>query len=122
MSIEIGQPCIIDISPGPGFVRVTFCGEADMTAADAVRSALADAHGHALSLHSGEVVLDLSRLEFMNSTCLRTFLTWLGRVDALAPQARYRVRLISNPGTPWQRRSLHALVAFAPDLVTLDKS
>jgi len=122
MSIELGQPCIIDISPGPGFVRVTFCGEADMAAAEAVRSALADAHGRALSLRSGEVILDLSRLEFMNSTCLKTFLTWLGRLEGLTPHTRYRVRMISNPSTPWQRRSLHALVAFAPDLVTIDTS
>lgn len=122
MTVESGKGCVIEVTSQPGSVRVRLAGEADLTAAEGLRAALADAHARALSEPRDEVVVDLTTLQFMNSTCLKALLTWLGTVDGLDGAERYRVRLISSRDVPWQRRSLQALVNFAPGLVTVDVS
>lgn len=115
-----GKECTIDVSSQAGSLCVALAGEADMGAAEGIRAALADAHDRALSERSREVVVDVVRLEFMNSTCLKALLGWIARVEPLDATVRYKVRLISSSDVPWQKRTLQALVNFAPDLVTLD--
>ena len=68
--------------------------------------------------HMGEVVADFRELVFMNSSCLKEFVRWIAQVDERAQ--RYRIRFLSAPDAQWQARSLQALRAFAPNLVTIE--
>ncbi len=56
----------------------------------------------------------------MNSSCFKSFVTWIGEVQDLQPDKQYRIHFRSNPEMLWQRRSLHALRCFAVDLITIE--
>lgn len=68
--------------------------------------------------HMGEVVADFRELVFMNSSCLKEFVRWIAQVEERADH--YRIRFLSDPDAQWQSRSLQALRAFAPNLVTIE--
>ena len=68
--------------------------------------------------HMGEVVADFRELAFMNSSCLKEFVRWIAQVEESAEH--YRIRFLSDPDAQWQSRSLQALRAFAPNLVTIE--
>ena len=69
--------------------------------------------------HTGEVVADFRQLVFMNSSCLKEFVRWIAQVDE-RPDDHYRIKFLSDPSAQWQSRSLQALRAFAPNLVTVE--
>ena len=66
----------------------------------------------------GEVVADFRELVFMNSSCLKEFVRWIAQDEERGDH--YRIRFLSDPDAHWQARSLQALRAFAPNLVTID--
>ncbi len=76
-------------------------------------------HGSAMLETTSLVVIDLRTLEFMNSSAFKKFVSWIGRVQALPQEKRYSIRFLSDPKMHWQRRSLHVLECFAPDVVTV---
>jgi hypothetical protein len=66
-----------------------------------------------------EVVADLRELVFMNSSCLKEFVRWVAHVEEKGASP-YHIRFLSDPAAQWQTRSLQALRAFAPNLVTIE--
>jgi hypothetical protein len=94
-------------------------GDANMDAIDEVARVLDRVHEAARHAPTASVVIDLRSLEFMNSSCFKKFVTWIGRVQELAAAA-YKVRFLSDPQLHWQRRSLHVLQCFAPELVAVE--
>lgn len=94
-------------------------GTADLRVTDSVEAILARVHQKALELSISEVQMDLRDLEFMNSSCFKSFVSWIGEVSDLTA-GQYRIRFLSNPSILWQRRSLHALSCFAAELVTIE--
>ena len=105
---------------GAGRLTVRFAGNADMEATPVLDSYLKELHETALAQAVGLVVFDLAELDFMNSSSFKCFVTWVGQVVKLEPPGRYEIRFLSNPDLQWQRRSLEALVRFAPDVVSID--
>ncbi len=101
-------------------VRLT--GTADLRVTETVEKLLTTVHQQATSGHLGEVKVDLRGLEFMNSSCFKSFVTWISEVQELAESAQYRILFFSNPAILWQRRSLNALSCFAAHLVTIDST
>ena len=104
---------------GRGLV-VQLTGEADLDARLALEAFVVELHRCALAVAAPEVIVDLRRLEFMNSSCFKSLVTWLGEIQDLPAERRYDVRFRSNPQMLWQRRSLHALRCLAIDLVTVE--
>jgi hypothetical protein len=49
------------------------------------------------------------------------FLDWIARVQELPADKIYHIRFLSTQGILWQRRSLHALHCFAPDLIHVEE-
>ena len=101
-------------------LSVRFTGNADLAAKNALEDLLPRVHIEAMRVAAGEVVVDFTALEFMNSSCFRSFVSWLSDVQDLPAHQQYRIRLISNSAMLWQRRSLHALKCFADDLVRIE--
>jgi hypothetical protein len=64
--------------------------------------------------------VDFRELEFMNSSCFKCFVTWLGIVQDLEPTRQYKIVFASNRELHWQRRSLNALRCFAMGVVTIE--
>jgi anti-anti-sigma factor len=95
-------------------------GEASIEALDALGRVLALTHEEAVRLEAKEVVMNLTQLEFMSSSGLKHFVRWLRRACELGDGKGYRIRLVSSPLVPWQRRGLEALRCFAPQRVTVE--
>jgi hypothetical protein len=94
-------------------------GTADLRVTDSVEAILTRVHQAALELRIPEVQVDLRDLEFMNSSCFKSFVSWISEVSDLTA-GQYRIRFLSNPSILWQRRSLNALSCFAAELVTIE--
>lgn len=116
------------VSP-PGFLIVPeeseakltlrFKGVADMSSIAPLDDYLRAAHLEAKQTRVQTVVVDFRALEFMNSSCFKCFVEWLGTVQDLPPSERYKVLFESNRDMHWQRRSLNALRCFAMDVVAV---
>lgn len=94
-------------------------GTADLRVTDSVEAILNRVHQKAVELGIAEVRMDLRELEFMNSSCFKSFVSWISEVSDM-PSGQYRIRFLSNPSILWQRRSLHALSCFAAELITIE--
>ena len=101
-------------------LRLHLWGNADMRAKEPLDRFLAAVDDRAVANATEEVVVDLRELVFMNSSCLKAVVTWLGRIQERATPQRYHVRFLKEPAAHWQVRSLHALVAFAPEIVRVE--
>lgn len=110
----------IEATPQGSAIAVKFAGTADMRAQKPLDSVLPALHAEITRLGVGEVIVDFFSLEFMNSSCFKSFLTWVGTVQALAPERQYRLRFLSNASVHWQRRSLQALRCFATELIKIE--
>jgi len=94
-------------------------GNADYAALDALEMLLGRVHSEASRLAVKEAVVDLRQLEFMNSSCFKSFVSWITEIQEMEPDRQYKVRFISNPKYHWQKRSLHSLRCFAVELITV---
>jgi anti-sigma regulatory factor (Ser/Thr protein kinase) len=100
-----------------GLATVVMRGQADARIKAELDGFLGLAAREASRLGIAEVRVDLSKVEFMNSSCIKAFVNWIGQVQGLPPEKRYRIQFISDPTAQWQRRTLHALSVFGGELV-----
>lgn len=101
-------------------LSVSMRGHADVNAKSALDGFVAEVDREASAGPVTEVVVDLRRLEFMNSSCLKTLVTWLNNVRQRPAPQQYLIRFLRDHAAYWQERSLSALKAFAPAIVQLD--
>jgi hypothetical protein len=110
----------ISATQGTTAIQVKFAGNGDMDATPVLGSYLKQLHVDACDLGVEEVVFDFSELYFMNSSCFKCFVSWIGQITKMEPSSRYLVRFQSNPQLHWQRRSLEAIRAFSPEVVEVE--
>ena len=101
-------------------IVVRWKGSADLRAQEPLTQMLRGLHEEARRRRTREVRVDLTELEFMNSSCFKNVLFWINQVQELPTEARYGIRFLSNPTLHWQKRSLRALQAFAAELVSVE--
>jgi anti-anti-sigma factor len=101
-------------------ITVRFSGNADMRTKSTLDALLLKVNGEAQRLGAARVVIDFKNLEFMNSSCFKSFVSWISEVRDLDPGKQYRIHFLSKPELLWQRRSLHALRCFAVDLISIE--
>jgi hypothetical protein len=109
----------VDSTLENGELIVRFSGNGDMEAVVALGLYLKQVHAEALELALPRVSCDFSGLYFMNSSCLKAFVTWIDTVGQMQP-APYEIRFLTNPNLHWQRRSLGALHGLAPHVVRIE--
>lgn len=102
-----------------GGVRVALAGTADVRAIELLARLLPELHAHAQATAAKRVEVDFRALEFMSSSCFKTFVSWITTVQDQTAERQYRITLVSNPRVHWQRRSLYALSCFGGPLITL---
>ena len=103
-----------------GSVVVTFAGSADSRAMSSIDGLLRRLHDEVLRLTAPEVTIDFREFDFMNSSCFKAFVTWIGAVQELDAGKQYRIRFLSDENKHWQRRSLEALRCFAIDVIRVE--
>ena len=95
-------------------------GEADMQVQLMMRRFLEALHAEALRAPLSEIIVDVHELEFMTSSCFKELVSWANTMQSLAKDKRYNVRVLSNPKSHWQKRSLFALSRFAAEIITVE--
>jgi hypothetical protein len=100
-------------------LTVILAGNADLNVKADLDRFVGAVHAEAQRTRAKEVMVDLKELEFMNSSCLKSFVWWITRVQELATPYQYRIVFVSSPSMYWQRRSLSALAGLASDLVSI---
>jgi hypothetical protein len=98
---------------------LSLAGTADMRVSDALDALFRQIHEHAVSTGVSRVVVDMTGLQFMNSSCFKSLVGWIVGLQGTEPVKRYRVCFLSDPEVLWQRRSLKTLSCFAPELITV---
>jgi hypothetical protein len=104
------------VAPG---VNVRLVGSAESSAMAPLGDLLGRLHGEAVRLAVREVTIDMRDLEFMNSSCFKAFVSWVGELHDLDPGRQYRIRFLSDEHKHWQRPSLGTLRSVAVDLVQI---
>jgi hypothetical protein len=87
----------------------------DLTAFDHFLAVLL---GDSRRLGAATIVLDLRDVGYMNSSHLKSLVSWLGTIAKAEP--RLEVTLRTNPDHHWQKRSMEALAHLADGLVTVE--
>jgi hypothetical protein len=101
-------------------ITVKLTGSAETPAVSELSSFLDRIHSSALEAKVGEVVIDMRALEFMNSSCFKTLVHWIGVLQEVAADSQYKVRFVHDEKKHWQSRSLGALACFAVDLIRVE--
>jgi hypothetical protein len=100
------------------FVRMT--GVADLRAARQLADFLGGLHREGLRTQIADATIDLRDVEFMSAPCFRSFVAWVGQIEREPSERQYKLAFIPNTDRHWQRRSLQALAAMAPGIVTVE--
>lgn len=101
-----------------GTLTLHFKGSAELHISEVLGPLLTQAHQEALRLGASEIRVDFEQLQFMTSSCLKRFVTWLSELQG-SPRKPYAIRFLSNPRFRWQKATLAALRCFAPEVVTV---
>ncbi len=67
-----------------------------------------------------EVTVDVCELYFMNSSCIKAFVSWVYGVKS-GPTS-YRIRILMNPRLQWQARTFNTLHRLSPTHVHIENS
>ncbi len=102
-----------------GALKVSLAGTADYTTKPHFDLFMRALHEQAVQRAVREVVVDLGQLAFMNSSCFKVVVAWILSIGAESDEAQYRIVFVENPQLYWQRHSLKALSALAPDRISV---
>lgn len=102
-------------------IRVHFRGTISTPNPAIVLNPFVDAvHKHVLESGAKEVRVDLTQLEFCNSSGFKSFIHWIERIQQAPEPKRYRLRFVSTKERKWQRTSLLALSCYGVNIVAID--
>src|SRR5689334_16511926 len=102
-------------------IRVHFKGTISTVNPAVVLNPFVDAvHQHALEAAATELRVDLTQLEFCNSSGFKSFIHWIERIQQTPEPKRYKIRFLSTKDRRWQRASLLALSCYGVSTVIID--
>ncbi len=101
-------------------VIVKLSGSAEMTISKDF-GVFCDGVHQAMLRYKTTATVDLSDVEFMNSSCLKCFATLVDRVQSAPPVDQFMIRFLTNPKKHWQSRSMTAIAAIGADVVKLEQ-
>ncbi|WP_437730453.1 hypothetical protein [Sorangium sp. So ce1335] len=98
-------------------LSIKLSGTGDMAAAPSLGICLKALQAEVMRLSINLVEFDVRALYFLNSSCLKAFISF---IFAVAGQGmKCKVQFITDARLGWQRRSLTALERMSPDSVSI---
>jgi anti-anti-sigma regulatory factor len=98
-------------------VTVHMRGNWDMKAVGPLDEFTRSLQAQVKQVKAERVIVDMGEVEFINSSCLKSFARWLG---ALSKTGQEPYSVTFRTSVSWQRRSLEALKALGGDKVTIE--
>jgi hypothetical protein len=109
------------VAPDPQGIRVFFRGTVSTVNPAVVLNPFVDAiHAHAVESGAKELRVDLTGLEFCNSSGFKAFIHWIEKIQQLPESKKYKLRFLSSKDRRWQRASLLALSCYGVNLVVIE--
>ncbi|MEA2699623.1 MAG: hypothetical protein QOI66_3894 [Myxococcales bacterium] len=102
-------------------IAVRFAGTADLSVKEIMDRFLIDVHAEASRMDARSVSVDVSGLEFINSSCLMAIVTWITTVQSMVNR-RYQIAFHFKAVRDWHRRSFDVLTQLGEDVVTVRPS
>jgi hypothetical protein len=100
-------------------MEVALSGTADLAVKGLLDRLVRSLHAEVQRRALAGINVDVRRLEFMDTTCLKSFAWWISTVQELPTESRYHIVFLSSPTVYWQRRSLNALAGVAGDIMSV---
>ncbi|WP_437541851.1 MULTISPECIES: hypothetical protein [unclassified Sorangium] len=97
---------------------VKLTGTGDMAAAAPLGLCLKALQGEVMRLSISAVQFDIRALYFLNSSCLKAFISFICGLAGQGLKCKVQFRTDARLG--WQRRSLVALERMSPELVSIE--
>lgn len=101
-------------------LRICLAGTADLLVHEQLAAFLDSVHACATEHRVSRVLVDVSKLGFINSSCLKNFVTWIFKVHNGERAQQYQIVFLTNHSSPWQERSFHALSCMCTELVSIE--
>jgi hypothetical protein len=108
----------VEISNEQDALYVVIAGNGDMEAAPVLGRYVSVLHNHAQEHKAKVIFFDLTRLYFLNSSCLKSLASLVALDTRLSPANQYKI--IFKLGLPWQGRTLAALQSLGRGLVIVE--
>ena len=108
----------VEFSNEEDAVHVVIAGNGDMEAAPVLGRYVSVLHSHAQQHKAKAIYFDLTRLYFLNSSCLKSLASLVALDTKLMPTEQYKI--IFRLGLPWQSRSIAALHSLGRGLVIVE--
>src|SRR3954469_3244395 len=99
-------------------LRVKLAGTADLLVQQQLSAFLDAVHTCATDHLATSVLVDLNELGFINSSCLKSMVTWIFKVRTEEKPRQYQIIFLTDPKARWQQRSFHALSSMCAELVS----
>src|SRR5512145_3221990 len=90
-------------------LHLRFSGSAGVEVEPLLPEYFVRVHEEVQRLGLAQVVVDVRELHFISSSCFKALISWIGEVNALPVEQRYRIRFLKDPKLRWQARSFDAL-------------
>jgi len=94
-------------------------GTANGRSAERLQQLIVQTHRAAVDRGTAHFTIDLRRVAAMSDICFNILVWWIGMVQDLPVEQRYRMLFAIDPATSWQRRSVVTLSSMAVDVVKL---
>ena len=102
-------------------VKVVFKGTISTPNPSTVLNPFVDAtHAYAVASKVRELRIDLTQLEFCNSSGFKSFIHWIEQIQELPSPERYKLRFLSTKELRWQRATLLALSCYGLHIVEIE--
>ena len=98
-------------------LSVKLTGTGDMAAAAPLGSYFKTLQAEVIRLSVSAVEFDVRALYFLNSSCLKAFISFISRLGTQG--LRCKIQFVTDARLGWQRRSLTALERMSPELVSI---
>ena len=100
--------------------QLRLCGTANGRSAEQLERLITDTHRALTEAGTTEFNVDLRELALLSESCFDVFVMWIGLIQLLPPDKRYRLQFAIDPDVGWQRRSVVTLSSVAAGVVKLE--
>ncbi len=67
------------------------------------------------------ITADFSDLTFMNSSGIKSIISWIMKLNDIPEEKRYIINIIHNPEITWQESSIQVMQQLFPELIVVKK-
>ncbi len=113
----------IEVVDSPEGVRMKIAGSIEMQNPRSIISPyFDDVHNKILSSKIKLIEIDITELQFMNSSGIGTFIKWFVKIPPLTDEEKYQVKIIYNRNISWHTKGLAPLLSLAKGQIDLVES